>query len=309
MGMVGSRRAAGALLGIVSRVRVGLLASAALALSAAGCSTALQGPVAAAPANGATVAFVSIDGPPQSIFNKLVQDLNEEATAHQVAVVSRNGPAQYRVRGYLAAVVESRRRTTAIAWVWDVYDADQQRAVRLSGEERASSAGQGTWAAADDGVLRRIARSGMDQLAAFLAAPGAQPTAPPGPSERGPNVVAIGDPASRRNGTSSLAYAGGAPSRTEADGEKFRDNENPRIATRIGSLLSRRRPAAAQLAARKEAGNGGQERSDQARRRQLESAPRRGDRRPPQEPARQGGRAALRRHGDLRRDPRERARV
>ncbi len=211
MGMVGSRRASGALRGVSGRVCVGLLASGVLALCAAGCSTAPQGPIAAAPVRGATVAFESIDGPPESIFNKLVQDLNEEATAHQMAVVSRNGPAQYRVRGYLAAVVEGRRRTTAISWVWDVYDADQQRALRLSGEELASSGGQGTWAAADDGVLRRIARTGMDQLAAFLAAPGAQPAAPPGPSNRGTNVAALGDGASRATaGASSLAYAGGA---------------------------------------------------------------------------------------------------
>ena len=55
-------------------------------------------------------------------------------------------------------------------------------------------------------------------------------------------------------------------------------------------------------------GHGGQERGDQARRRQLESAPRRSDRGPPEDPAGEGRRAALRRHGDLRRDSRERAR-
>jgi hypothetical protein len=175
-----------------------------LALCAAGCSTAPPGPVAAAPTRGATVAFESIDGPPVSIFNKLVADLNEEAVAHQMAVVSRNGPAQYRVRGYLAAVTVARRRTTTISWVWDVYDADQQRAVRLSGEELASSAGQGTWAAADDGVLRRIARSGMDQLAAFLAAPNAPPAAP-GIGVRATPVAAAG-----ALGTSALGYAGSA---------------------------------------------------------------------------------------------------
>ena len=38
-----------------------------------------------------------------------------------------------------------------IAWVWDVYDSNQQRALRLSGEEPAGKVGRGdAWAAADD---------------------------------------------------------------------------------------------------------------------------------------------------------------
>ena len=48
----------------------------------------------------------------------------------------------------------------------DVYDGDQHRVVRLSGEEKI--AGRAS-ASADDQALRRIARAGMDQLAAFLA--------------------------------------------------------------------------------------------------------------------------------------------
>jgi hypothetical protein len=156
----------------------------------AACSTGPQGPVAAAVVRGPTVAFESIDGPPESIFRKLVQDLNDEATTRQVAVVSRDAPAQYRVRGYVAALVEKRRRTV-IAWVWDVYDADQRRAIRLSGEEPAGASGRGTWAAADDALLRRIAKSGIERLAAFLATPPAQP--PAIPEERGPAVAAADD--------------------------------------------------------------------------------------------------------------------
>ena len=203
MGMDGSTRAAGARLNSFGRVRAGVLASALLGFCAAGCSTAPQAPVAAAPTHGPTVAFESIDGPPQSIFNRLVQDLGEEAVARQMAVVSRAGSAQYRVRGYLAALVEGKRRTTVISWVWDVYDADQQRAVRISGEEPASGSGRGTWAAADDGVLRRIATTSMDQLAAFLAAPDAQPAPPAVPVRPGPNVAST-----NASQSSALAYAG-----------------------------------------------------------------------------------------------------
>jgi len=88
--------------------------------------------------SGATVAFESIDGPPPQVFDRMVNLLDSESKLRNVAIVSRDGTASYRVRSYLAAQV-SRGRTT-IAWVWDVYDRDQQRAIRLSGEEPAGKA-------------------------------------------------------------------------------------------------------------------------------------------------------------------------
>jgi hypothetical protein len=202
MGTVGCRRAAGALGCALRRV---WLAAALVGLCVAGCSTAPQVPAAYASARGPTIAFDSIDGPPESIFRKLVQDLSDEAASRQLAIVSREAPAQYRVRGYLAALV-GKRRETVIAWVWDVYDIDQRRALRLAGEEKTSGAGRGTWAAADDEVLRRIAKSGMDQLAAFLAAPDAPQSPPAAPAPAGPNVATNDDAASRRN-AAALAYS------------------------------------------------------------------------------------------------------
>ena len=89
--------------------------------------------------SGTTVAFESIDGPPPQIFDRMVSVLDSESKLRNLSIVSREGSASYRVRSYLAAQV-SRGRTT-IAWVWDVYDRDQQRALRLSGEEPAGKAG------------------------------------------------------------------------------------------------------------------------------------------------------------------------
>src|SRR5947207_12205659 len=62
------------------------------------------------------IAFETIDGPPVGVFRKLVQKLDEEAQARQVVVVPHDSPAQYRVRGYLAANV--RHGETEIAWGW-----------------------------------------------------------------------------------------------------------------------------------------------------------------------------------------------
>jgi hypothetical protein len=108
-----------------------------------------------------TVALESIEGPPPPVLHKLVASLKEEAGARQIAVVS-TGDAAYRLRGYLAT---HNGDAATISWALDVYDADQHRAFRLSGEER--TAGR-MWAGADDEVLQRIARAGMTQLAAFV---------------------------------------------------------------------------------------------------------------------------------------------
>jgi len=189
MGTVARRGATRAPRGFSWQRRVAAPAVALAALCLAGCAGDQQGPMAAVTVQGPTIAFESIDGPPDSIFRKYVDNLNDEAVARQMAVVSRTAPAQYRVRGYMSALV-GKGRATVIAWVWDVYDADQGRVLRITGEEAASSSGRGTWASADDRVLRRIATSGMQQLAAFLAAP-TTPAAPPAqPAERGPSIAA-----------------------------------------------------------------------------------------------------------------------
>jgi len=117
----------------------------------------------------ATVAFESLDGPPPAVFQKFMKSLKDEAGARQIAVVAP-GEANYRVRGYLAA--HDRGSGTSISWVLDAYDAGQHRAFRLSGEERTTGR---MWAAADDAVLQRIARAGMDQFAAFAATAGVAP--------------------------------------------------------------------------------------------------------------------------------------
>ena len=142
--------------------------------------------------NGATITFESIDGPPPQVFDRMVNLLDSESKLRNVAIVSREGSAAYRVRSYLAAQV-SRGRTT-IAWVWDVYDRDQQRALRLSGEEPTGKAGRDAWASADDVVLRRIAQAGLTGLTGMIngTAPEA-PAVPPAPRGQGPAVASTDD--------------------------------------------------------------------------------------------------------------------
>lgn len=167
-----------------------LLAVVLLATALGGCagggSVANSYAMAPSSGSGATVAFESIDGPPPPVFDRMVGVLDTESKLRSLSVVSREGAAAYRVRSYLSAQVV--RGRTVIAWVWDVYDANQQRALRLSGEEPTSGKGlRDPWSAADDFVLRKIAQAGFSGLSNMIngapEAPGA------GPSLRGPAVA------------------------------------------------------------------------------------------------------------------------
>ncbi len=154
-----------------------------------------------------TVTFESIDGPPPQVFDRMVSVLDSESKLRSLSIVSRQGAASYRVRSYLSAQVNHGH--TLIAWVWDVYDRDQQRALRLSGEEPAGKAGRDAWGAADDMVLRKIAQAGFSGLSAMInGGPADAPSPAPSPDKRGPAVASADapSPASGQFSVSSLAY-------------------------------------------------------------------------------------------------------
>ncbi|WP_458757962.1 hypothetical protein ACSVBT_18140 [Afipia sp. TerB] len=162
------------------------LAALALLSVAAGCTANGPSPTASQ-SFGPTVAFESVDGPPPQVFDRLVKALETESAGRSFSIVSREAPASYRVRSYLSAQVD--RGKTVIAWVWDVYDRDQRRTLRLSGEEPASKNPKDAWASADDGVIRRIAQAGLaglngliDGTAPAQGAPAPQTTPPAGPA-------------------------------------------------------------------------------------------------------------------------------
>jgi hypothetical protein len=160
----------------------------------------------ATPNNSATVSFESIDGPPPQVFERMVSVLDSESKLRNLAIVSREGAAAYRVRSYLSAQIV--RGRTTIAWVWDVYDHDQHRALRLAGEEPAGSkAGRDAWAAADDLVLRKIAQAGLSGLSGMIngTAPADAPT--PAPDKRGPAVASADEQPFASEAFSALGYS------------------------------------------------------------------------------------------------------
>ena len=170
-----------------------LAAATALAGCAGGNAPANSYAMAPSAGSGATVAFESIDGPPPQVFDRMVGVLDSESKLRSLSVVSREGTAAYRVRSYLSAQVV--RGKTVIAWVWDVYDANQQRALRLSGEEPTAAkasrdATRDPWQAADDLVLRKIAQAGFSGLSNMI---NGGPSDAPGsvPGLRGPAVASV----------------------------------------------------------------------------------------------------------------------
>ena len=167
--------------------RPGLLMAAACAVALAACNPDDHTAAVGQP-RGATVAFESIDGPPPGQFHELVQALNTEAQTRRLAVLSRESPSAYRVRGYLSAKVV--KRETTISWVWDVFDGDDRRALRITGEETAKNRPRDAWSVADDAMLQRIAHSSMDQLSAFLTSSDVAPGTP----DSGPRLALAGAP-------------------------------------------------------------------------------------------------------------------
>lgn len=169
--------------------RAAFLGALAIATLAGGCTA--NGPIPMdgfSSAQGPTLAFESIDGPPPAVFDRLVRTLDGEARARNLPIVSRQGAASYRARGYLSAQV--RRGQTSIVWVWDIYDASQQRAARISGEEPAGKTGGDAWAGANDQILRAIAASCLSGVAGVMN--GAAPNEPSQPGTRGPVVASVG---------------------------------------------------------------------------------------------------------------------
>ena len=149
------------------------------------------------PAAHPAVAFESVDGPPQLIFQKLVQKLSEQADALAVAVTTREAATPYRVRAYVATGQEA-GQANILSWVWDVYDAQGARVHRISGEEKVASQNAGDiWGSAGDDVLTSLARKGMTQLAGFLRNPAAGEGA--ADASPGSSVMALAPPTENRN--------------------------------------------------------------------------------------------------------------
>jgi hypothetical protein len=115
---------------------------------------------------GASVAFVSVDGPPAAISANFSQMLNEQAAAHDIVIVDPK-KARYLVRGYLTAY--STEDGVAIGYVWDVFTRDKQRTQRVDDVLNVKGEGSDPWRIAGQAALQSVAAKSADDLAAFLS--------------------------------------------------------------------------------------------------------------------------------------------
>ncbi len=188
----------------IALLRVPLLL--ALLSFTAACTAHGSSPLAGSSA-GPTVAFELVDGPPRQVFDRLVKALEAESTARSITIVSREAPASYRVRSYLSAQVQ--RGKSTIVWVWDIYDRDQQRTLRLTGEEPGGKAGSNAWAAADDEqLMRRIAQAGLMGVGNLINGTTPlqdQPSSEPA-VQSGPAIAAADEDGPTRPASQTLAF-------------------------------------------------------------------------------------------------------
>lgn len=128
---------------------------------------------ASAPRNvsapGVPIAVESIAGAPDTVTTNFSSALASEASARQVELVGGSDKARYRVRGYLSAQPTD-DGSTALAFVWDVFDAQKKRAQRVQGASVArAKAGSDPWAGVDQTVVAKAASESMDAIAGFLS--------------------------------------------------------------------------------------------------------------------------------------------
>jgi len=116
--------------------------------------------------SGATVAFVSIDGPPGAISAQFSRALAREASSRDIKIADAKS-ARYFIRGYLSA--SSTKDGALVAYVWDVFDRHKDRAQRVSDSLQVTGDNSDPWRIVGEAALDSVAAKSADDLAAFLS--------------------------------------------------------------------------------------------------------------------------------------------
>jgi hypothetical protein len=115
--------------------------------------------------HGASLAFASIEGPPDAIGARFMQRFTQTAEARDVALAPQE-TAQYRLRAYLTA--SPAQGATRLAYVLDVFDRQGRRVQRLT-DEAGVKPGADPWEAVDERAIALFADRGAEDIAAFLS--------------------------------------------------------------------------------------------------------------------------------------------
>jgi hypothetical protein len=143
-------------------------ASVAMAVGLAGCQG--TGSMAGGSPAGIPVKVESIDGVSAPVKTAFASALMAAASDRQVELVGSATQARYRVRGYLTTQA-TEDGSTALAYVWDVFDDSKRRTRRLAGSSPVAS-GTPSGSGLDKATLARLAAQSMDEIAGFLSETG-----------------------------------------------------------------------------------------------------------------------------------------
>lgn len=114
---------------------------------------------------GASVAMTGLIGPPQAVSDRFSEAFAREAAGREIKL-SDSKSANYLVKGYLSAYTAT--GGTALAYVWDVFDARKNRTQRVNDLIIVQGSSADPWALADEKALASLAAKSADDLAAFL---------------------------------------------------------------------------------------------------------------------------------------------
>ena len=143
---------------------------AALGAGLAGCQTGGSMSFASltSPDRGMPLTVESIDGPPAPVQTAIVDELASAAARNNVDLVTDGSPVRYRVRGYLTPDTSAPGKP-ALAYVWDVFDAQKRRATRVSGSSSLKVSRKDPWEGLDKEALAKLAADSMAEIASFLS--------------------------------------------------------------------------------------------------------------------------------------------
>jgi hypothetical protein len=114
---------------------------------------------------GAKVALMTFGGAPQQLAEQFKASFGQEAKERQITLAETD-KANYLIRGYLNAFPEG--AGTAVAFVFDVFDAKRQRAQRIEDQISVNAVAADSWSVVDSTALTAIAAKSANDLADFL---------------------------------------------------------------------------------------------------------------------------------------------
>ncbi len=149
---------------------------------------AARGHNAAGSPRQATVAITNLEGAPQPVSSRFGQVFAKAAAQREITVADAS-TAHYLVRGYLNATPADTGSGTAVTYVYDIFDAnDQARVDRVTDTLTVPNSAPDAWAVVDDETMASLAGHSADRLAAALAATPVALASAPKPGTSAPGI-------------------------------------------------------------------------------------------------------------------------